>query len=686
MPARFVYFAPMSSRPSTIPPETQARALQLRQLIEHHNRLYYQEAAPEIPDMEFDALLRELEDLESAYPALRSADSPTQRVGGAPTAGFKTVQHRVPMLSIANTYNEQEMRKFDQDVRKALGEERVEYIVELKLDGVAIAITYLNGLYHQAATRGDGLSGDDVTANVATIRGLPRQLFGPAPALVEVRGEVYMTRAELERLNALRVEAGEEPYRNPRNTTAGTLKLLDSRLVAERHLEISLYELLVFEGDSPATHDETLKRLQSWGLPVNPHYRHCEDIEEVLAACEYWREKRQELGYETDGLVVKVNRRDFREKLGSTAKSPRWVIAYKFPAEVAKTRLNGITVQVGKSGILTPVAELEPVVLAGTVVKRSTLHNFEELRRKDLRVGDIVEVQKAGEIIPQVLRFVPEQRMADSRPFEEPSSCPSCGSPVHQDPDGVFIRCLNLSCPAQVRGRLEHFAARGAMDIEGMGPAVIDQLVSRDLVHSPADLYRLDADTLAGLERMGARSAENLVKALEASKRRPLSRLLFALGIRHVGTTTAKAVARRFMRMETLIEADADTLEGVEDVGPVVAQSIRAFFDTPSNRELIADLRDAGVRMDEDPAPEGDRNSAIAGKTFVVTGTLERRSRDEIHDLIQRAGGKAASSVSKKTDYLIAGDKAGSKLDKARELGVTVLSEVDFESLLEQGT
>ncbi|MFM1920165.1 MAG: ligase [Candidatus Hydrogenedentota bacterium] len=676
----------MSSRPSNIPPETEARARELRQLIERHNRLYYQDAAPEIPDAEFDALLRELEELESAHPALRTADSPTQRVGGAPTAGFKTVQHRVPMLSIANTYSEQEVRKFDQDVRKALGEERVAYIVELKLDGVAISITYVEGLYHQAATRGDGLSGDDVTANVATIRGLPRRLSGHAPGMVEFRGEVYMTRAELERLNALRVEAGEEPYRNPRNTTAGTLKLLDSRIVAERHLEISLYEMLTLEGDSPATHDETLKRLHAWGLPVNPHHRHCEDIEGVLAACEYWREKRHELGYETDGLVVKVNRRDFRERLGSTAKSPRWVMAYKFPAEVARTRLNAITVQVGKSGILTPVAELEPVVLAGTVVKRSSLHNFEELRRKDLRVGDVVEVQKAGEIIPQVLRFVLEQRPLDSAPFEEPCACPSCGGPVHQDPDGVFVRCLNLSCPAQVRGRLEHFAARGAMDIEGMGPAVIDQLVTRELVRSPADLYQLDTETLSGLERMGAKSAENLVKALEASKQRPLSRLLFALGIQHVGTTTAKAVARRFMRMESLMEADADALEGIDDVGPVVSESIRAFFDTPSNRELVAALRDAGVRMDEDPAPESNGNSPIAGKTFVVTGTLERRSRDDIHEIIQSAGGKAASSVSKKTDYLIAGEKAGSKLDKARELGVTVLSEDDFESLLEPGT
>lgn len=669
---------------STLSPiEAAARCAELRALIERHNRLYYEEAQPEITDVEFDALLRELEAIEQDHPSLLTPDSPTQRVGGAPLAGFAQVTHRIPMLSIANTYNEQEVRKFDQDVRKGLGGEDTAYVVELKLDGVAISITYEDGRYVQAATRGDGMVGDDVTQNVGTIHSLPKRLKGAPSGIFEVRGEVYMTRSELDRLNVARVEAGEEPYRNPRNTTAGTLKLLDPKVVAARKLEISLYEMVPVDAPPFDTHEETLASLVRWGLPVNTNHRLCASAEDILAACDYWRDKRHELDYETDGLVVKVNQRIQRERLGATSKAPRWAMAYKFPAEVARTRLKDISIQVGKSGVLTPVAELEPVALAGTIVKRSTLHNFEELRRKGLRVGDLVEVQKAGEIIPQVLRFVPEARPADAIPFPDPVACPSCHGPVHQDPEGVFIRCLNLACPEQARGRLEHFAARGAMDIDGLGPALIEQLVARGLVHSPADLYHLEASALAGLERMAEKSAENLVRALEASKERPLSRLLFALGLRHVGKTTATAIARRFLTMDAIMGADAATLETVEDVGPTVSQSIVDFFETPSNRELIAALRDAGVRMHEDPPAEVSGDSPFAGKTFVVTGALEKRTRDEIHELIQARGGKAASSVSKKTDYLVAGDKAGSKLDKARELGVTVLTEEEFEAMLE---
>jgi len=660
------------------------RCAELRELITYHNRLYYEEARTEISDLEFDALVRELEDLERRHPELLTSDSPTQQVWGAPLDGFTTVTHRVPMLSIGNTYNEQEVLKFDQDVRKLLGGDEPAYVVELKMDGVAISLTYRDGDFVLAATRGDGRSGDDVTQNVRTIRSLPKHLKNAPAGEFEVRGEVYMTRSELERLNVSRVEAGEEPYRNPRNTTAGTLKLLDPKQVAARHLEIALYDLLPVDLPRPDTHIEILDTLEQWGLPVNPHRRFCPTIQEVVAACEEWRERRHTLDYETDGLVVKVNRLDQRERLGATAKAPRWVIAYKFPAEVARTRLLGISVQVGKSGVLTPVAELEPVVLAGTIVKRSTLHNFEELRRKEIRVGDLVEVQKAGEIIPQVLRHVPEARPADAIPFQEPTTCPECNGPVQQDPDGVFVRCINFSCPAQVRGRLEHFASRGAMDIDGLGPAIIDQLVSRGLVHTPADLFQLEAAQLVALERMGQKSADNLVAALEACKQRPLSRLLFGLGIQHVGISTATALARRYS-LDELYTVTVEDLSQVEDIGPVVSQSIVSFFASPENHALLDALRASGLNFDKEAAPSVASNSPIAGKTFVVTGTLERYGRDEIHERILRSGGKTASSVSKKTDYLVAGEKAGSKLDKARELGVTVLTETEFEALMEGG-
>jgi DNA ligase (NAD+) len=667
---------------AAIPPEAQQRAAALREQIVYHNRLYYQEARTEITDMEFDALVRELEELEARYPQLQTPDSPTQTVWGTPLGSFQTVTHRVPMLSIGNTYNEGEVLKFDAGIRKELGIEEVAYVVELKMDGVAISLRYEDGRFVQAATRGDGRTGDDVTQNVRTIRSLPRTLKGNPAGAFDIRGEVFMTRGELERLNRARIEAGEEPYRNPRNTTAGTLKLLDPKLVAARHLEIFVYDLLPVDGQRPERHSQILETLRDWGLPVNGHSRFCPDIQAVLAMIEEWREKRHELPYETDGLVVKVERLDQRERLGFTSKAPRWMMAYKFPAEVARTRLLGITVQVGKSGALTPVAELEPVVLAGTVVKRSTLHNFEEVARKDLRPGDLIEVQKAGEIIPQVLRFVPEERPAGAKPFPLPEHCPACDEPVQQDPEGVIVRCLNLSCPAQVRGRLEHFASRGAMDIEGLGPALIEQLVANNLVHTPADLFDLQEEQLAALERMGRKSAENLVAAIDAARMRPLSRVLFGLGIRHVGSATALAIARRFLHIDALMQASAAELEQVEDVGPVVSQSIVDFFEVEANRQLIEALKKHGLRMEEEPpAIVTADDSPIAGKTFVVTGTLERYTRDEIHERIHALGGKTAGSVSKKTDYLVAGDKAGSKLEKAQSLGVTVLTEEEFDAL-----
>lgn len=650
--------------------------------IERHNRLYYLEARPEISDFEYDALMRDLIGIEEAYPALRTSASPTQRVGGAPSEGFQTVEHATPMLSIDNTYNEAELREFDGRVRRGLAGEEPAYVVELKIDGVAISLRYENGVFAQAVTRGDGVRGDDVTQNVKTIRVLPLQLRNAPEGRIEVRGEVFMRNKELERLNKLREAAGDEPYRNPRNTTAGTLKLLDPRQVAERRLEVFLYELVPNERLTLTSHTDTLRTLNDWGLPVNPNHRHCRSIDEVITCCNEWADKRHTLGYETDGMVVKVNSAAHRQRLGATSKSPRWIIAYKFPAQTARTRLREITVQVGKSGALTPVAELDPVKLAGTVVKRATLHNFEDLAKKDLRVGDLVEIQKAGEIIPQVLRFVPDERPKGAAPFPLPKVCPVCNDAVHKDPDGVFIRCLNMSCPAQVKERLEHFAARKTMDIEGLGPALITQMVDAGLVHDPAGLYSLDTAQIETLERMGAKSAENLVAAIEASKARPLSRLLFALGIRHIGAHTAEILAQHFGDIDHLMAAGVDELQNIYEIGVIVAQSVRDFFDTPQNRALIEKLRAAGLNMTEERAASTGPQ-LLAGKTIVVTGKLQRYTRDGIHERIKQLGGRAASSVSKSTDFLIAGEDAGSKLEKARQLGVQILTEDAFSAMVE---
>ncbi len=663
--------------------KARARHAVLREVIEEHSRLYYVKAEPVISDLEFDALLRELEELEERFPALRTPDSPTQRVGGAPIEGFETVRHRVPMLSIDNTYNADELREFDARVRRGLEGDAPAYVVELKLDGVAMSLRYVEGVLDRAVTRGDGVQGDDVTQNVRTIRSVPLRLRGEAPPRLEVRGEVYMTVRELERLNRIREDQGEAPYRNPRNTTAGTLKLKDPRQVAQRRLAICLYDLVPDAGVPPMFHHQALERLQAFGFPVNPHYERCTSIDEVIYICHQWRTKRHDLDYEIDGMVVKVDSPEHRARLGVTAKSPRWVIAYKFPAEVARTRLKAIQVQVGKSGAITPVAEMEPVKLAGTVVRRASLYNFEDLEKRDIRVGDTVEVQKAGEIIPQVLRHVPELRDPASLPFEIPAVCPACGAEVHKDPDGAFLRCLNLACPAQVKERLEHFASRKAMDIEGLGPAVVDQLFSKGLVKDPVDLYELEAAQLAALERMGEKSAANLVAALEASKARPLDRLLFGLNIRHVGRSTAEALAAAFGTMEALMAATTGQLMEVPDVGEVVAESIHDFFATPANRGLVARLAAHGLRMDA-ARPEANGGARpLAGKTFVVTGKLQRGSRDDIHARIKALGGKATSSISRKTDYLVAGENAGSKLAKAEELGVTVLTEEAFFAMIE---
>ncbi len=682
---RFPYNAAMAEQNTSTAAIQRERYRTLVAEANHHSRLYYVEARTEITDIEFDALLREIEALEAQYPDLVLPDSPTQRVGGAPQEGFETVTHRAPMLSIDNTYNSEELRAFDQRVRRGLGGDLPAYVVELKLDGVSISLRYEDHALVRATTRGDGLRGDDVTRNVRAIRSVPLRVSDEAPAAFEVRGEIFMHNSELERLNALREAAGEEPYRNPRNTTAGTLKLLDPKLVAERRLHIYLYELVPEVGIELTSHTDTLARLTAWGLPINPHHAQCATVDDAIAVCNEWQERRRELDYEIDGMVVKVDAAAQRQRLGATSKAPRWVISYKFPAEVAQTRLLSITVQVGKSGALTPVAEMAPVPLAGTIVKRATLHNFEELEKKNVRAGDLVKVQKAGEIIPQVLGHVPEERPADAKPFPIPTECPACGTEVHKDPDGVALRCLNLRCPAQVKERLGHFAHRKAMDIDGLGPALVDQLFEMELVRGPADLYTLEVDSVAGLERMAEKSAANLMAALEASKKQPLSRLLFGLGIRHIGAHVAEVLAQHYGSMDKLMVAPLEELENIHEIGPIVAASIRGFLDTPENCTLIEALRTAGVNMEEEAASNTEGPRPLEGKTFVVTGTLQQNSRDGIHARIKALGGKATSSVSKKTDYLVAGANAGSKLTKAEKLGVPVLTEEEFETLAGEG-
>jgi DNA ligase (NAD+) len=669
-----------------MPSSLEKRAEELRKQLEHHNYKYYVEAKPEISDREFDKMLEELKKLEHEHPELQTLDSPTLRVGGQPIEGFRTVEHRQPMLSIDNTYNEAELREFDRRVRKLVPGEPIQYVVELKIDGVAISLTYEDGKFTVGATRGDGERGDDVTHNLKTLRELPLRLRGTKPPkLFEARGEVYMERAELARINRQRQEKGLEVYANPRNLTAGTLKLLDPRLCAERRLKLFSYALGAVEGVQPKTHLESLDLLRKFGFPVNPHIEAFDSIDDVVKYCNSWANRRNDLAYETDGLVIKVNDFDQRRRLGVTSKAPRWVVAYKFAAEQGLTRLLKIEVEIGKQGTLTPVAHLEPVRLAGTTVTRASLHNADNIKNKDIRVGDMVVVEKAGEIIPYVVRSEPAARTGNETVFHFPKKCPECGSPVQRDEGGAFIRCTGgKNCPGQVKRQLRAFASRGAMDIEGLGEKIVIQLVDSGLVRSIPDLYRLTREQLIDLERMGKKSAQNLIDGIAASKDRGLARVLAGLAIEHVGESVAELLANEFREMDSLMAASEDRLSHINGVGPIMAHDIAAYFQTESARKTIQDLKGFGVKMTQDAKPTAAQlgGTDLTGKTFVITGTLQRYGRDEIEGLIKSLGGKAAGSVSKKTSYVVAGESAGSKLDKARELGVTILTEEQFEELV----
>lgn len=663
----------------------QRRIDRLRDEIRRHDRLYFVENRPEVSDQQYDQLVRELRELENAHPELVTPDSPTQRVGERPLDGFAHVTHRVPMLSIDNTYDEAELREFDARVAKLLGHRDYEYVVEPKIDGVAVSLRYQSGRLTLGATRGDGETGDDITQNLRTLRSIPLRLHGAGwPAVLEVRGEVFWPFTHFRRVNREREAAGEPAFANPRNATAGTLKSLDARVVAGRGLAFVCHG--VGEIDPPPDDVETMadlyQRLARWGLPVSPHVRICPDVQAVVARVNEWDRLRGGLDFATDGLVIKINRFDQRDALGATSKSPRWCIAYKYPAEQARTTLLSVDFQVGKLGTITPVANLAPVQLAGTTVRRASLHNFEQVRRLDVRVGDTVTVEKAGEIIPQVVAVDLSKRPAGAAAIVAPTACPSCGGRVEQDAGGVYVRCTSPACPAQLIERLRYFCGRDQMDIEGAGEVLVATLVNQGLVRGYADLYRLRERRaeLVQLERMGEKSVDALLRGIEASKSRPLARVLAALNIRHVGGTTAELLADHFHDMSALADADSDALQQVEGIGAEVAASIRAYFDG-AGRGIVDELASVGVNMRQ-PRRKVASDGPLTGKTVVVTGTLAGYSRKEIQDLIKDLGGKAAGSVSRQTDFVVAGQDAGSKLETARRLGVRVLTEEEFNRLI----
>lgn len=673
------------------PREAIERIEELRQLIHYHNYRYFTLDDPEISDAEYDALMRELIALETAYPELVTPDSPTQRVGAAPLEEFATVRHRTPMMSLANAFGRDDLEAFDARVRKALGVESVEYVAELKIDGVAISLSYQEGRFVRGATRGDGEQGEDVTQNLRTIQSVPLRLR--RPVTIDVRGEVFMSRADFEALNRRRAEEGLPLFANPRNSSAGSLRQLDPRVTAERPLDVFCYGIGYFEipgaasagagwaASGAATHMEALELLKELGFKVNPHAQRCRDIGEVIEYCERWTSLRSSLPYEIDGVVIKVNRLDYHDQLGATAKSPRWAIAYKFPAEQVTTVVRNIIVNVGRTGAVTPMAILDPVRVAGTTVSRATLHNEDYIRQKDIRIGDTVVIQKAGDIIPEVVRVVESKRTGAEIPFEMPKVCPDCGGAVVRPEGEAVARCVNASCPAQLVEGIVHFASRDAMDVNGLGDKLAEALVRNGLVKSVADLYSLTKEQLVGLERMGQKSAENLLAALEASKERGLARVLYALGIRHVGEGTAAELAAHFGSIDALARASVDELVAVPEIGEKIAHSIAQYFAEPRNLAVVEALKAAGVKMTEEaPAVAGDR--PLEGKRFVITGTLSSMSRQEAEAAIKRLGGAASGSVSRNTDFLVVGASPGSKLQKALDLGVPVLDEEAFLKLI----
>ena len=663
--------------------KAQQQIFRLREDLLRHNKLYYIDAQPEITDLEYDQLLEELRKLEQLYPEYDSPDSPTKRVGEQPVEHLITIDHRLPMLSIENTYNLEELRKFGQRICDSLDGREAEWVVELKIDGVAASVIYENGVLARALTRGNGVQGDDITHNIRTIADIPLRLLGDdLPDVLEVRGEVYMTNHDLAQINERQLTRGESPFKNTRNATAGSIRQLDPRICAERKLRMFCHGIGYCEGIRSSGHMEFLEEIRGYGLPASPFVEGFPTFEEAITHCEFLTQQIQDIDFEVDGIVLKLNHFNQREALGNTAKSPRWIVAYKWERYEAVTKLKNITVQVGKTGAITPVAELEPVELAGTTVSRSSLHNADEIQRKDIRIGDVVIVEKAGKIIPRVVRVEKHERKTELPVFPFPTHCPECETAVVKDEGGVYIRCPNYQCPAQLRERVRFFATRNAMDIEGLGDKLVGQLVSSGLVSGYADLYQLSIDQLSELERMGELSSQNVVDNIQASKTRGLAKVLNALSIRHVGAQVAATIAHHFQTLESLRKASVEQLSEINEIGEVIAESLYRFVNESPGKEILEKLEIAGVEMIQQDSGNAQQSDLFAGKTFVVTGTLVNYTRNQIHDLIIQHGGKTSSSISGKTDYLVAGENAGSKLEKAQQFEVPVLSEEKFEQLV----
>ncbi|MFZ5650434.1 MAG: NAD-dependent DNA ligase LigA [Bacillota bacterium] len=666
------------------PGEVKKRVEYLRGEIEKHNYNYYVLDSPTISDVRFDELMRELASMEKQYPELAHPDSPTARVGGAPREGFIAVKHLTPMMSLGNAFDENELRDFDRRVRQGAGVEEVQYVAELKIDGLAVSLLYRDGALVTAATRGDGENGEDITPNIKTIRSVPLRLKNTVK-LLEVRGEAYMSKEAFAALNQSREDSGETLFANPRNAAAGSLRQLDPSVTASRQLSIFMYAVGAVEGTDLGTHKEVLEYLKEQGFRVNPHYRVLNDIEGVIGYCREWQNSRFDLPYATDGVVVKVNRLDLQNMLGATMKSPRWAIACKYPPEQARTVIRDIIIRVGRTGVLTPTAILKAVRLAGTTVTKATLHNEDIIRDKDIRIGDTVLVQKAGDIIPEVLEVVKEERNGGELPFTMPATCPECGSGVVRPEGEAAVRCIYPGCPARSREGLIHFVSKGAMDIAGLGPAVIGQLMSAGLVRDAADLYRLKKEDLVPLERMGEKSAQNLIDAIEKSRQNPLHRLIFALGIRHVGERAARILARRFGSMERIKTAGPEELVSIPEIGPRIAGSLAEYFAGPENICLLEKLAGLGLNMKSEETVHRESPGALEGKTVVLTGGLKRYTRQEARELVERLGGRVSSSVSKKTDLVVAGEDPGSKYEKALKLGIPIIGEEELIALAGEG-
>lgn len=661
--------------------QAKKRIDELRDRLREHSYRYHVLDDPAISDREYDMMLRELENLETEHPEFLTSDSPTQKVGGAPIAAFGTVTHIHPMLSMANAFDAGELRDFDRRVRSVAGDD-VEYVLEYKIDGLTVVLDYQNGSLTRGATRGDGVTGEDVTSNIRTVRSIPLRLN--EPATVQVRGEVFISKEAFKKLNEEREEAGEPAFANPRNAAAGSLRQLDPRVTARRPLDIFVFNVERGEGEQFAAHTEGLTYLRKIGLKISPYTFVTRSITEVIEQCDVWQEKRHTLDFDIDGLVIKVNSIAQREALGATSKSPRWEIAYKFPPEQKTSVIRDIFVQVGRTGVLTPTAEFDPVLVAGSTVSRATLHNEDNIRAKDIRIGDTVVIQKAGDVIPEVVEVVRDKRIGDEQVFEMPAHCPACGSEVIRLEGEAASRCTGTACPAQQRRLLIHFASRDAMDIEGLGPAVVDSLVTNNLIHDVADLYTLSTAQLLPLERMAQKSADNLINAINDSKGRGLSRLLFALGIPLVGTRAARLLAERFGDIDSLMAASPEDITAIHEIGGKIAESVKHYFSQTDNLDMVDRLREAGVRMTEEQRAPVATSEAVTGKTFVLTGTLPTMKRSEAKERIESMGGKVAGSVSKNTDYVVAGEDPGSKYDKARELNVPILDEAGLLKLFDQ--